>query len=112
MAEMTAILEAILAGDTSADDYAALQIPASYRAVTVRKDEVGMFDGLESRDKDPRKSLHVDTAPLPAGGAGDGLIAVKRCADRHVILVSDTVRRRLEVERPQDRRQQPRRDAA
>jgi len=80
MAEMTAILEAILAGDTSADDYAALQIPASYRAVTVRKDEVGMFDGLESRDKDPRKSLHVDTVPPPAVGPGEALIAVMASA--------------------------------
>ena len=80
MAEMTAILEAILAGDTSADDYAALQIPASYRAVTVRKDEVGMFDGLESRDKDPRKSLHVDTVPPPVVGPGEALIAVMASA--------------------------------
>ena len=80
MAEMTAILEAILAGDTSAGDYAALRIPASYRAVTVRKDEVGMFDGLESRDKDPRKSLHVDTVSLPAVGPGEALIAVMASA--------------------------------
>src|SRR4029453_5140683 len=80
MAEMTAILEAILAGDTSADDYAALQIPASYRAVTVRKDEAGMFDGLESRDKAPRKSLHVDTVPLRAVGRGGALIAFRASA--------------------------------
>jgi crotonyl-CoA reductase len=80
MAEMTAILEAILGGDASADDYAALPIPATYRALTVRKDEVGMFDGLESRDKDPRKSLHVDTVPRPAVGPGEALIAVMASA--------------------------------
>ena len=35
-------------------------MPESYRAVTVHKDEVDMFEGLETKDKDPRKSLHVD----------------------------------------------------
>jgi crotonyl-CoA reductase len=39
-----------------------------------------MFDGLESRDKDPRKSLHVDTVPPPAVGPGEALIAVMASA--------------------------------
>ncbi len=36
---MKKILDAILAGDTSTEEYAALPLPESYRAVTVRKDE-------------------------------------------------------------------------
>ncbi|MGC5412521.1 crotonyl-CoA carboxylase/reductase, partial [Streptomyces sp. DT225] len=44
----------------TAADFAALPIPESYRAVTVHKDEAEMFAGVDSRDKDPRTSLHVE----------------------------------------------------
>jgi crotonyl-CoA reductase len=64
------ILDAILADDTSAEDFAALDLPESYRAATVHKDEVDMFEGMASRDKDPRKSLHIDDVPLPELGPG------------------------------------------
>jgi crotonyl-CoA reductase len=74
------ILDAILAGDTSAEDYAALALPESYRAVTVHKDETEIFDGLESRDKDPRKSLHVEDVPLPELGPGEAYVAVMASA--------------------------------
>jgi len=74
------ILEAILAGDTSAEDFAALEIPASYRAVTVHKDESDMFEGMESREKDPRKSLHVEEVPVPELGPGEALVAVMASA--------------------------------
>jgi crotonyl-CoA reductase len=74
------ILDAILAGDTSAEDYAALDVPESYRAVTVHKDETEMFAGLESRDKDPRKSLHVDEVALPELGPGEAYVAVMASA--------------------------------
>jgi crotonyl-CoA reductase len=74
------ILDAILAGDTSAEDFGALEMPRSYQAVTVHKDEVDMFEGLESRDKDPRKSLHLDVVPLPERGPGEALVAVMASA--------------------------------
>jgi len=74
------ILDAILAGDTSAEDFAALELPESYRAAFVRKDEVDMFEGMASRDKDPRKSLHVDDVPLPELGPGEALVAVMASA--------------------------------
>jgi len=74
------ILDAILAGDTSAEEYAALPLPESYRAVTVHKDEVDMFEGVASRDKDPRKSLHLDDVPLPELGPGEALVAVMASA--------------------------------
>jgi len=35
-----------------------------------------MFDGMESRDKDPRKSLHLDDVPLPEVGANEALVGV------------------------------------
>jgi crotonyl-CoA reductase len=70
------ILDAILAGDTSSEDFAALDLPESYRAVTVHKDETDMFEGLESRDKDPRRSLHVEQVPLPELGPGEAYVAV------------------------------------
>jgi crotonyl-CoA reductase len=74
------ILDAIMAGDTSAEDFAALELPESYRAVTVHKDEVDMFEGQASKDKDPRKSLHVDDVPLPELGPGEALVAVMASA--------------------------------
>ena len=77
---MQHILDAIQAGDTSQEDFAALAPPESYRAVTVHKDEVDMFEGLESRDKDPRKSLHLDDVPLPELGPGEALVAVMASA--------------------------------
>ncbi len=57
-------------------DFAALPLPDSYRAVTVHKDETEMFDGLTTRDKDPRASLHVDEVPVPQLGPGEALVAV------------------------------------
>jgi crotonyl-CoA reductase len=74
------ILEAILAGDTTTEEYAALELPESYRAVTVHKDETDMFEGLDSRDKDPRKSLHVEEVPLPELGPGEAYVAVMASA--------------------------------
>ena len=77
---MQQIRDAILAGDTSGEEYAALEVPESYRAMTVHKDDVGMFEGLESRDKDPRKSLHLDDVPVPELGPGEALVAVMASA--------------------------------
>jgi crotonyl-CoA reductase len=74
------ILEAILADDTTPEDYAALGLPETYRAVTVHKDEAGMFEGLEARDKDPRRSLHVEDVPLPDLAPGEAYVAVMASA--------------------------------
>src|SRR4051812_47968991 len=71
---MKEILDAVLTGDTAG--VAGIPIPESYRGVVVRKDEVGMFEGLASRDKDPRKSLHVDEVATPELGPGEAIVAV------------------------------------
>ena len=75
---MEQIREAILAGNPEA--VAALPVPESYRGVVVRSDEVGMFEGLSTRERDPRKSLHVEEVPTPALGPGEALVAVMASA--------------------------------
>jgi len=74
------ILDAITSGRATAADVAALTIPPTYRAATVHRDEVDMFEGLESKEKDPRKSLHVDEVPVPELGPGEALVAVMASA--------------------------------
>jgi crotonyl-CoA reductase len=73
-----AILDAILAGDLAS--VGSLEVPDSYRGIVVRADEVEMFDGLDTRDRDPRKSLHLQEVPTPQLGPGEALIAVMASA--------------------------------
>jgi crotonyl-CoA reductase len=42
----------------------------------VHADEVDMFAGRETRDKDPRESLHVEHVPVPELGPGEAIVAV------------------------------------
>jgi crotonyl-CoA reductase len=74
------ILEAILASDTERPDVAGLAIPESYRGVVVRKDEQTMFEGVASKDKDPRQSLHLDEVATPELGPGEAIVAVMASA--------------------------------
>ena len=77
---MQNILDAILAGDTAPEDFANIALPETYKGITVHKDEVDMFEGLASRDKDPRKSLHLDDVPIPELAPGEALVAVMASA--------------------------------
>jgi crotonyl-CoA reductase len=72
------ILDAILANEQ--DAIASLPVPESYRAVAVHADDTEMFAGMPSRDKDPRRSLHIDEVPTPELGPGEALIAVMASA--------------------------------
>jgi crotonyl-CoA reductase len=72
------IREAILADELGA--IGAITVPEHYRGVVVRADEAEMFAGLPSRDKDPRKSLHVQDVPTPELGPGEALVAVMASA--------------------------------
>jgi crotonyl-CoA reductase len=74
------ILEAILDPESTSEQFAALPVPETYTAITVHKDEENMFAGLESRDKDPRTSLHLDEIPVPELGPGEALVAVMASA--------------------------------
>jgi len=75
MSETQQILEAIQAG-APGDDLANLALPESYRAAFVKKDEANMFEGVDSVDKDPRTSLHVDDVALPELAPDEAVIAV------------------------------------
>ncbi len=77
---MDQIREAILSGDRSMQAYAGMPVPASYRAATVHRDEVEMFSGVATRDKDPRRSLHVEEVPVPELAPGEALVAVMASA--------------------------------
>jgi crotonyl-CoA reductase len=72
---MEQILEAILQG-APAEDLAALPIPDHYRAAFVRREDVGMFEGLSSVDKDPTKSLHIGDVPTPDLAPDEAYVAV------------------------------------
>ena len=62
---MKAILDAIESLDATSADFAALDVPEHYRGITVHRDEQDMFAGLPTREKDPRRSLHLDDVPVP-----------------------------------------------
>ena len=72
---MEKILEAIQA-DASSDDIANLELPDSYRAAFVKRNEVDMFEGMDSWDKDPRQSLHVDEVARPTLAPDEVYVAV------------------------------------
>jgi crotonyl-CoA reductase len=78
MSQLKEVREAILSGEL--DAIASIELPETYRGVTVHADEVDLFSGQESRDKDPRKSLHVDEVRTPEPGPGEALVAVMASA--------------------------------
>ena len=61
---MSELLDAVRAG-ADAQTLANLPLPATTRAVFVRREDQGMFEGMASSDKDPRQSLKVGEVPLP-----------------------------------------------
>jgi crotonyl-CoA reductase len=73
--DMQHILDAIQAG-ASGEDIASLPIPERYRAVHVLAEEQEMFAGVDSRDKDPRRSLHVGEVPTPELAPDEVYLAV------------------------------------
>jgi crotonyl-CoA reductase len=80
------ILDAIMSAERAADPVAELgavagmPVPDSYRGVVVRADEATMFEGIPTRDRDPRKALHVEEVPTPELGPGEALVAVMASA--------------------------------
>jgi len=76
---MQAFLDAINAG-ASGEEIGAIPVPDAYRAALVRKDEVEMFAGMPSEEKDPRKSLHIEEVPVPELAPDEAYIAVMASA--------------------------------
>ena len=79
VAFMDEILQAVIDG-APGETLAALPLPESYRAAFVRRDEAGMFDGMESSAKDPRKSLHIGDVALPELAPDEAYVAVMASA--------------------------------
>ncbi|MDQ1391172.1 MAG: crotonyl-CoA reductase, partial [Acidimicrobiaceae bacterium] len=64
----------------SGEELAAIPLPEAFRAAVVRKDQAGMFEGLPSADKDPRKSLHVEEVAVPELAPDEAYVAVMASA--------------------------------
>ncbi|MEV6175018.1 crotonyl-CoA carboxylase/reductase [Streptomyces sp. NPDC051954] len=73
---MDEIVSAVLSEDASPQDFAGLRLPESYLGAVLREEDVSMFEGMASADKDPRKSLQVRDVPVPQPAAGEALVAV------------------------------------
>jgi crotonyl-CoA reductase len=76
---MQAFLDAIL-GEASGAEIGRIPLPDSYRAALVRREDVGMFEGIPSADKDPRKSIHVEQVPVPELAPDEAYVAVMASA--------------------------------
>ncbi|HZU72967.1 MAG TPA: crotonyl-CoA carboxylase/reductase [Acidimicrobiales bacterium] len=76
---MQAFLEAIEAG-APGEEIANLPLPESYRAALVRKEDAGMFEGVDSADKDPRKSLRIEEVAVPELAPDEAYVAVMAAA--------------------------------
>jgi hypothetical protein len=72
------IRTAILSDDLAA--VAELPVPDSYQGMVVRADEAEIYDVLATRDKDPRKSLHLQQVPTPELGPAEAIVAVMASA--------------------------------
>jgi len=69
------ILEAINNGAVG-EQLAAIPLPGTYRAAVLQKADAGMFTGIASRDKDPRKSLKLHEVPVPELAPDEAIVAV------------------------------------
>ena len=76
MQPMQQIADAIMNGDASSDDFANLEVPDHYTAALLRKEDESMFEGMPTRERDPRKALRIEDVPLPELGPGEALVAV------------------------------------
>lgn len=72
---MQDILSAVTA-EVPSSEWADVAIPESYRALTVHKDEIGIFEGLPTAEKNPMESLHIDEVAIPEIGPDEALVAV------------------------------------
>ena len=75
---MQEIVNAILAEEY--DALGRLAVPETYRGIVVRAEETEMFAGIPSKEKDPRKSLHLDEVATPELGPGEAIVAVMASA--------------------------------
>ena len=72
---MQQFLDAIESGASSAE-IAAIPVPDHYRAVHVLRDEQDTWKGVPSKDKDPRRTLHIGDVPTPELAPDEVYVAV------------------------------------
>ena len=72
---MQHVLDAI-ESNAAPDVFAKLAIPESYRAVHVLQSEQDMWKGVATKDKDPRRSLHIGDVPTPGVAPDEVYLAV------------------------------------
>ena len=73
---MNQIKDAILAGDTSATTSAVSRCPSPTAPCWCARTSRTCSRAWPTKDKDPRKSLHVEEVPTPELGPGEALVAV------------------------------------
>ncbi len=76
---MDEILQAVIDG-APGEALAEMPLPETFRAAFVRREEADMFEGMESAEKDPRKSLHTGEVPLPELAPDEAYVAVMASA--------------------------------
>ncbi|MER5465653.1 crotonyl-CoA carboxylase/reductase [Streptomyces sp. NPDC002668] len=77
---MDEIIGALLSEDVASRDVTGLRLPDHYRGNAVLRENTSIFEGMDSKEKDPRKSLRVQEIPTPRPGPGEALIAVMASA--------------------------------
>ena len=94
------ILEAIQSGDATSDDFAHLELPESYRAVTVHKDEVDMFEGLAAEGEGPPQVAARRGGRPPRARPGRGVRRGDGLGDQLQHRVDLDLRARLHLRLP------------
>ena len=74
------IVDAISSGDATSEDFANLAVPDHYTGALLRKEDETMFEGIPTRDRDPRKALRIEDVPVPELAPGEALVAVMASA--------------------------------
>ncbi|MGW2158966.1 crotonyl-CoA carboxylase/reductase [Nonomuraea sp. NPDC001699] len=73
---MDEIRDVLVSGEFDAEQVRHLPIPESYRGAVVLRDDVNLFDGTPTENRDPAKSLTIWDIPTPEPGPGEALVAV------------------------------------
>lgn len=76
---MQEILEAI-ENNATPQEIEGIKIPESYRAAFVNESDQEMFQGMDSKDKDPRKSLKIGEVKTPEVAPDEVFVAVMASA--------------------------------
>ena len=97
---MQQIVDAINSGEGTSDDFAALEVPEAYTGALLRQEDEKMFEGVATRDRDPRKSLRIEDVPVPEVGPGEALVAVMASSINYNTVWSSHLRAGVDLRLP------------